>query len=278
MKKNFFKLASVAMTACFVCVVTFVFQSCNSDTDELVQEVAFEQDVKTAFKNDLRFFTMKQKLLNSNTKIGWNSNSGLFEGTRVSGMTKEDYRAQLEQNLKPIFEKYDFTADLTPHELEGFNLSQEQKEILALDEEAYRVYIKEYKTEAYCKFFDEFAANPMKASSLLDKALNNDEMKMNEMLQMAIVLSVFENYSLFQETRSSTDANQEAAIDCYDEYLADRRVCMVGYFAAVGVSIIWGGGAPGLIAGTVVAVVTTHYCLETALRDYRRCKEYMTRR
>ena len=43
MKKNFFKLASVAMTACFVCVVTFVFQSCNSDTDELIQKVAFEQ-------------------------------------------------------------------------------------------------------------------------------------------------------------------------------------------------------------------------------------------
>lgn len=270
MKKNFFKLASLATAACFACALTFVFQSCNSDTDELVQNESVEMDVKTSFKSDLRIFAMKQKLLNSNTKIGWNSDSGSFEATRASGMTKEDYCAQVERNLKPILENYDLTADLTAHELEGFNLSQEEKEVLSLDEEAYRAYIKEYKTEAFCNFFDEFAANPMKSPSL-EQALNNDEMKMNEMLQMAIVLSVFENNSLFQETHAK--ANQEAAIDCHGDFKKDEKVCFVHYAIDCTLAI------PGAVTGTpflaLAAVAWATYnlgnCIERAEKDYKNC-------
>lgn len=270
MKKNLFKLAGIVMTACFAYVSTFVLQSCNSDGDELVQNVqneAFEKDVKLAFKNDLRIFTMKQKLLNSTKKIVWNEKAGSFETTRAGGSSQEDYYTQLEENLKSILENYDLTYDLTPHELEGMNLSQEQRDIISLDMEAYQSYIEEYKTDAFCKIFEEFSKNPQN-TKILEDALDNPDLKMNELLQIAIVSSVLEDNSLFQETRAA----RAAAVNCYDQYIGDRKSCAGFYIASAGAAFLFGGGVPGLIAGTVLAVASLDACLDTALRDYRQCR------
>lgn len=144
------------------------------------------------------------------------------------------------------------------------NLSQEQKDIISLDIEAYQSYIEEYKTDAFCKIFEEFSKNPQN-TKILEDALDNPNLKMNELLQLAIASSVLEDNNLFQETRA-------AAVNCYDQYIGDRRNCAGFYFASAGAAFIFGGGVPGLIVGSVLAVASLDMCLDTALRDYRQCR------
>ena len=145
--------------------------------------------------------------------------------------------------------------------------AQEQRDMISLDMEAYQSYIEEYKTDAFCKIFEEFSKNPQN-TKILEDALDNPDLKMNELLQIAIVSSVLEDNSLFQETRAA----RAAAVNCYDQYIGDRKSCAGFYIASAGAAFLFGGGVPGLIAGTVLAVASLDACLDTALRDYRQCR------
>lgn len=278
MKKNFFKLASLATAACFACALTFVFQSCNSDADELVQNESVEKDVKTAFRNDLRVFTIKQKLLSSPFKLGWNGESGSYETTRSGGISKEDYYAKMEENLRPIFENYDLTSDLTPRERQGMNLSQEQKEILTLDPEAYRDYIQEYKSEAFCKVYDEFAADPTN-TKVLEQALENPDLKMNEMLHMAIVASTLDTALDDENAFHEYKKMPETVEGCIDEYSANKKLCARDYLVGSGLSVLGGSifSIGWTIAGIAWATKVYYECEEHAYSDFRRCKDYVRR-
>ena len=139
--------------------------------------------------------------------------------------------------------------------------------MISLDMEAYQTYIEEYKTDAFCKIFEEFSKNPQN-TKILEDALDNPDLKMNELLQIAIVSSVLEDNSFFQETRAA----RAAAVNCYDQYIGDRKSCAGFYIASAGAAFIFGGGVPGLIAGSVLAVASLDACLDTALRDYRQCR------
>ena len=123
------------------------------------------------------------------------------------------------------------------------------------------------ETDAFCKIFEEFSKNPQN-TKILENALDNPDLKMNELLQIAIVSSVLEDNSLFQETRAA----RAAAVNCYDQYIGDRKSCAGFYIASAGAAFLFGGGVPGLIAGSILAVASLDACLDTALRDYRQCR------
>lgn len=277
MRKNFKKVATVAIIAVATIVTAITFQSCSQETDS-VSPSETKLTTEQAFANDL------QRLANAQRKFAKQLTANAFSRragevpTDSLGIPDDCQEAAQEvaEIIGEIAQNYDLTEDLTEHEKEGLTIDEETREIMCLDHEAFLAYVEEYKSEEYYNIIVSMFQDSNFVISI-EEIIKDDNLKMNEKVEL-IAMSSLDKYlvddnplepepmgPVGNEVVSCETKFRDAETDC-------RRELEIEVGGIILIEASSGGTATApTVIGLGIAGAKYIYCQYAAKRDYNNC-------
>ena len=273
MKKSFTKLASVAIIVCVAVGSTVTFQSCSQDAEnipvaetQLTTEQAFAKDLQK-LANAQRKLAQQMFVTSNNRRTGESVHDCTIIPVGVQTASQE-----MAAIMSEIIQKYDLTADLTEHQIEGLYFDEEQREVLALDPDAFSAYIEEYKSEEFNNIMNAMLQNPSYNVSV-ESIIQNSNLKMNEKLGLLAITIMDECVvdALVMDPQPLGPDGYKVA-SCEDRFNAARRFCLTAYeieiAAIITVDFLSGGTGSLLMAAAYLAASAQYANCEMEAKYY----------
>ena len=255
MKKIIKKVACFSGVLMFCLGLVFSIECC-SDGGESVKKV--EDTVNKDFEKDL-------KAISNFLKDSYSANLTRGMELENDSISSEKMLA-VQKEIETFLSKYDLFGDLSHKELENNYVTEEMKDSMLIDHQAFQDYLQRCKSPDYLRLIETLSNNPKFVSEEI--ILNNDGLKMNEKVELMILKDLYEPIEpVFDEPGYQISV-------CDDKYQNKILDCRINYAGAVVLAFVAsvGSGPAGVVAG-VVATSLYINCLSSAARDYKLCKE-----
>ena len=285
MRKNFKKVATVAIIAVATIVTAITFQSCSQETDS-VSPSETKLTTEQAFANDL------QKLADAQRKFAKQLTANAFSRragevpTDSLGIPDDCQEAAQEvaEIIGEIVQNYELTEDLTEHEKEGLTIDEETREIMCLDHEAFLAYAEEYKSEEYYNIIVSMLQN-QNFHITVEDVVHNDNLKMNEKLNL-VAKAALDEYVIETLPSEPEPSGPEGLwkVSCEGQFNFEKLLCDFVFITEVTAATSAAAAATSATAAASTPAVTpallTSYasfaaqwylCQNSANNNYKAC-------
>ena len=230
-------------------------QSCSNTVESQSDSMTFEKD---DFAKDL-------KSLSCFIRNCYYVNQTRSDGTISDSLSAETMTA-IQEELSTFLHNYDLTKDLTTDELNNLHISDQLRDSMLIDHHVFQEYVERNKSSDYIQFMKSIVNDHAQIPE--NEIIENNSLKMNEKVELVMTQNVIEVLP-YEEMGYKVAENE-----CEEDYSSAITDCQINYAFEIAVVLISSGPSGGTTLSLgAIATAQYLYCIDSASRDYQKCKE-----